>query len=75
MSWFSPSILETRQRTRVLVTTHGDVTFAGVLWESDDRALVLRNAEVVSADPGAVNVPLDGEVIVLLLDVAYIQRP
>lgn len=62
-------------REQVLVTTHDGAAFSGVLFEADDKALVLRNAEAVGAGENKTNLPLDGEILVLMWDVAYIQRP
>lgn len=75
MSWWSaPSILETRLRAKMLVTMKDGTTFAGVLFESDATALVLRQAEAVGGTVSKSNVPLDGEIILLLSDVLYMQR-
>jgi small nuclear ribonucleoprotein (snRNP)-like protein len=68
-------VLRARLRERVLVTTKDGAAFAGVLYAEDGKALVLRNAEALGAADDKSNVPLDGEVIVLLPDVAFIQRP
>lgn len=68
-------VLRSRLRDRVLVTTRDGSTFAGVLFESDDKALVLRDAEAVGAGENKTSLPLDGEIIVLMWDVAYIQKP
>lgn len=68
-------VLRSRLRSQVFVTTHEGATFAGVLWEADDKALVLRNAEALKVGPDSSNVALDGEVVLLMFDVAYIQRP
>jgi hypothetical protein len=53
--------------------TTGD-TFAGVLFEVDAEAMVLRNAHAVGS-PSQGNVPVDGEVVLLRQDVAYLQLP
>lgn len=58
-----------------MVTTKAGETFDGVLYSADKTALVLRNAEAVGAGENKTNLPLDGELIVLLADVAFIQRP
>lgn len=58
-----------------MVTTKAGETFDGVLYSADKTALVLRNTEVVGAGENKTNLPLDGELIVLLADVAFIQRP
>jgi len=54
---------------------HDGSSFGGVLWEADDKALVLRNAQALKAGPDSTNLPLDGEVVLLMFDVAFIQRP
>jgi small nuclear ribonucleoprotein (snRNP)-like protein len=68
-------VIKTRLRDKVLVTTKDGAAFAGVLFEADDKALVLRNAQALGAADDKSNVPLDGEVLILLADVAYIQKP
>lgn len=68
-------VLRSRLRERFLVTTKDGAAFAGVLYSHDDKALVLRDAEAVGAGENKTNLPLDGEIIVLLSDVAYLQRP
>ena len=68
-------VLRSRIRDRVIVTTQDGAAFAGILFEIDDKALVLREAEAIGAGENKANLPLDGEILVLLFDVAYIQRP
>lgn len=68
-------ILTSRFRERVIVTTKGGESFGGVLYSADDKALVLREANAIGAGEHSTDLPLDGELIVLLPDVAYIQRP
>lgn len=59
-------------RRRCVVTLNDGAWFSGVLWASDDRCVILRGVETESqAGPIAV----DGEVVVLLGDVAYVQMP
>ena len=62
-------------RDKVIVTTKDGAAFSGVLFASDNKALVLRAAEALGAADDQSNVPMDGEVIVLLADVAFIQKP
>jgi hypothetical protein len=57
------------------VTTKTGETFSGVLYSHDAKALVLRHVEAVGASDDRTNLPLDGELIVLMPDVAWIQRP
>lgn len=68
-------VLVSRFRERVLVTTKSGATFDGVLYSADDRALVLRNTSAVGEGENKTDLPLDGELILLLPDVAFIQRP
>lgn len=68
-------MLSSRFRESVVVTTKAGRSFAGVLYSADDKALVLRNATAVAAADDRSDLPLDGELIVLLADVAFIQRP
>jgi small nuclear ribonucleoprotein (snRNP)-like protein len=68
-------VLSGRLRERVIVTTKTGDSFAGLLYSHDDKALVLRQTEALGAGERRTDLPLDGELIVLLPDVAYIQRP
>lgn len=68
-------ILASRLRESVLVTTKTGDTFSGVLYSHDTKALVLKQVQAVGAGDNQTNVPLDGELILLLPDVAWIQRP
>lgn len=68
-------VLSSRFRERVVVTTKSGESFDGILCSADDKALVLRQAEAVGAGENKTNLPLDGELILLLADVAWLQRP
>ena len=68
-------VLRQRLREKVIVTTKDGASFSGVLYASDNKALVLRAAEALGAASDQTNVPMDGEVIVLLADVAFLQKP
>lgn len=61
--------------SRVVVTLKSGDAFSGVLFEADGGALVLRDAAALGAGQEGVNVPLDGELLMLLADVLYLQRP
>jgi len=50
-------------------------SFSGVLYAEDRAALVLREAVALRVGERADDVPLDGELVLLLVDVDYIQRP
>lgn len=74
--WPSPTpVIESRMRERVIVTLKSGAAFAGVLWEADDRAWVLRNAVAVGAAGDESHLDVDGEVVVLAADIAFAQRP
>lgn len=72
---FGNLVLRNRWRERVVVTLKSGESFMGVLWSNDSRALVIRQASAVGAGENRSDLPLDGEVIVLLADVAFLQRP
>lgn len=67
-------VLSSRLREQVVVTTKNDDVFTGILFSIDSKALVLRNAQAVGQGENRTDLPLDGELIVLLPDVAFIQR-
>ena len=67
-------VLATRLRERVVVNAKSGDAFAGILFSIDKTALVLRAAEAVGAGENGTNLPVDGELILLLADVAWIQR-
>lgn len=60
---------------RVIVTLKTGEAFEGVLFEADGGALVLRDTAAIGAGENRSDLPIDGELLVLLADVAYIQRP
>jgi hypothetical protein len=68
-------VLRSRLREQFLVTTKDGAAFSGILYTADDKCLALRNAEAVGAGENKTNLPLDGEIILLLSDVAFLQRP
>ena len=68
-------VITSRLREQVFVTLKTGESFSGVLYSHDNKAIVLRQTEVLGAGERGTNLPLDGELIVLLPDVAYIQKP
>lgn len=68
-------VLTSRFREQVVVTTKAGASFGGILYSADDKALVLRQANAMRAAEDKTDIPLDGELIVLMADVAWIQRP
>lgn len=68
-------VLKQRLRHRVIVTLRSGEAFDGVLWEADGTAWVLRNAAALAAGQRGTNVALDGEVVLLVSEISYAQRP
>lgn len=68
-------ILTSRFREQVLVNCKSGASWSGVLYSCDRQALVLRNVEAVGEGENRTNLPMDGEIILLLSDVEFIQRP
>lgn len=66
--------MKSRLRSNAVVTLKDGQSFGGVLWEFDSSALVLRNCQALGAGENRTNVPVDGELVVLLPDIAHIQR-
>lgn len=65
--------VKSRTRRKVLVTLKTGSSFGGVLWSADRSCLVLRQASHLEADKPPT--PVDGEVVVLLADVEFLQFP
>lgn len=70
-----PSSLQERIRRRVIVTTKSGEAFAGVLFQADAAAVVLRDATAYGLLDDGSNLVVDGEALLLLADVAYVQFP
>lgn len=50
-------------------------SWRGVFFEGDAQTLVLRNSVALGIGHEGANVAVDGELLLLVADVAYIQRP
>ena len=68
-------VIRSRLREKVIVTTKDGAAFSGILFDADSKALVLRQADALGAADDKSDVSVDGELIVLVPDVAFIQRP
>lgn len=68
-------ILRQRLRKRVLLTLKDGASFEGVLYDADRESIVLRNASALGVDGRGERTPVDGEVLVLRQDLAYLQLP
>lgn len=68
-------ILRERLRRRVIVTLHTGEAFAGLLFEADAQVWVLREAQALGVGENRSNLVVDGELLVLAVDIAYVQLP
>lgn len=75
--WYQSThgLLATRRRKRTVVTLKTGESFSGVLFATDREALVLRSADALGIGENRSNVAVDGEVLILRSDVAYVQLP
>ena len=69
-----PTGLSLLVREQIVVTMKTGETFSGVLWEETGRELILRGAAGVSMDRGN-DIGIDGELLVFVSDIAYVQKP
>lgn len=65
-------VLRSRVLRTAIVTLKAGSSFRGVLFAHDREALVLRNVELLDATADRPT-PVDGELVVLLADVHYLQ--
>lgn len=70
-----PRAIKNRTFEQVVVTLKTGETFSGLLYEADGGAIVLTKSSAIGAGENRSDVPLDGELLILLPDVAYIQKP
>lgn len=68
------SLLAERLRDMVIITLKAGGAFRGLLFDMDDRTLVLREAVVLDDGNTATRVPVDGELLLARADVHYMQR-
>lgn len=68
-------VLDERLRRRVIVTLKSGAAFGGVLFDGDAAAWVLREAAAIGAGEHRSNLIVDGELVVLVADIAYVQLP
>jgi len=68
-------ILRRHLRHRAIVTLKTGDSFSGVLFDADSEAIILREAEALGAGEKRTNLVVDGEVLILREDLAYIQLP
>lgn len=62
-----------RLRRTAVVTLKSGETFKGLLWRTDSRVIVVRNATAVATDGTGGHITVDGELVVFRADVAYVQ--
>lgn len=68
-------LMRDRLRDTVVVTLKSGASFRGVLFEVDDRTVVLRNAEAFHTGDTGARTAVDGELVLARRDVEFIQRP
>lgn len=68
-------VLSSRFREQVVVTTKAGDSFGGVLYSADKTSVVLRQASALGAGENKTDLPLDGEVIVFIENIDFLQRP
>ncbi len=68
-------LLRLHLRHRAIVTLKTGDSFSGVLFDADSEAIILREAEALGAGEKRTNLAVDGEVLILREDLAYIQLP
>lgn len=68
-------ILRQRIRKEVIVTLKAGSSFQGVLYDQDRQSMVLRKAVALGMAERGEHVAVDGEVLILLADVDFMQLP
>lgn len=68
-------IIKQHLRHKAIVTLKSGAAFAGVLFSADSEALLLRNAESLDVGTTGERIGIDGELLILRADVAFIQLP
>lgn len=66
-------IIRQHLRRKVLATLKTGEAFGGVLFDADREAVVIRNCELLEAGTDRTAVPVDGELVILRADLAYLQ--
>ncbi len=69
------SLLAAHTRKTVIVTLKTSESFKGVLYATAPDALVLRDVTALAVGAEAQHLPVDGELMLLRDDVAYLQFP
>jgi hypothetical protein len=62
-------------REKLVVTLKSGAAFEGVLYEADERTWILRGVFALGAGDNGENVPVDGELLLFVVDIAYAQKP
>ncbi len=70
-----PALVRSRVRSRFVVTLKTGEAFDGVLYAADSQAWVLRGVQALGAGEAGSTVPVDGELVILVDDIAFAQRP
>lgn len=68
-------LLRERLCDKVVVTLKTGTAFGGLLFEVDDRVVVLRDTQALGAGHNGDHVVVDGELVLFRSDIEYLQRP
>lgn len=69
-------IVREHLRKRTIATLKSGEAFGGVLYSADTEAVILRDAVLLEASAtDRTSTPIDGELLVLRPDIAYLQFP
>lgn len=66
-------IIRRTLRERFVVTLHGGESFEGILMDADAKTIHLVDGFLI--DPKRSRVPVDGDLYLPRIEVAYLQRP
>lgn len=66
-------ILRNRTSCVFIVTMKTGQAYRGVLFDHDTRCLILRNTDALDGQGGPI--PVDGELLLMWDDVAFMNRP
>jgi len=58
---------------RVIVNLKSGTVIGGVVWQKRRDCIIIKNANLIMADNKRVDQPIDGEVIVYLAEIDFVQ--
>lgn len=73
--WITSGVVRSKVRERLVVTLKSGASFHGVLFRADRSAWVLRDVVAMGVADRDDNAPVDGELLLFVSDIDYVQRP